>query len=55
VDVSKIKTDQQKGNQCHACLWAFRCHPIVKNTGVKLCTLDFMRVMGLSWGLDEIA
>lgn len=55
VDVSKIKTGTQMGERCNSCPWGFRCHPIVQGTGVVLCTLDFMRFMGLSFGLEEIA
>jgi len=55
VDVSKIMKDTQIGPRCETCPWAFRSHPIVQGTGVKLCTLDFMKVMGLSFGLEEIA
>lgn len=55
VNIAAIKTDQVMGNKCETCPWAFRSHPIVQGTGVKLCTLDFMKVMGLKFGLEEIA
>lgn len=52
---SKILTDQQVGKRCENCQWAFRCHPIVQGTGVKLCTLDFIKKLGLHFTIDEVA
>lgn len=55
--LSKIYTATacEKTGHCSICPWAFRCHPIVNETGVVLCTLDFKEKMGLHLKIDEVA